>query len=265
MVKARCLPRSENRINRVKSRIWQGCTIWCARNWDQTIAAFHTRRKPLQGLTGTAWCRNALLVGTLSLTPELALAEWGSIGGGWKPLGENPQDHKIAIAEPATLVKRNSRAQSDTERAESEATRANRSLTRSIATRYSTDPILAAAAISPREFILFFESMIGIESRFNDRALSGAGAIGLAQLMPGTAASLNVDPHDRRQNLEGGARYLLEQIETFGTLSLAVAAYNAGPKAVQKYSGIPPFRETERHVALVMTNFERQWRVASKE
>lgn len=227
--------------------------------------AYLTRRRRQQGLTSAAWCRNALLVGSLSLTPELALAEWGNIGGGWKPLGEDPQAQEIALAEPATLVKRNSRERSDTGRAESEATRANRSLTRSIATRYSTDPILAAAAISPREFILFFESMIGIESRFDDRAVSGAGAIGLAQLMPGTAAYLNVDPHDRRQNLEGGARYLLEQIESFGTLSLAVAAYNAGPKAVQKYNGIPPFRETERHVALVMANFERQWRVASKE
>ena len=108
--------------------------------------------------------------------------------------------------------------------------------------------------------------MIETESAYNDRAYSSAGAVGLAQLMPGTAKLLGVDPGDRMQNLDGGARYLLAQINEFGTLSLAVAAYNAGPGAVRTYGGVPPYRETERHVAKVMSNYERRWRrVASQE
>lgn len=265
MVEAKYLPRSERQISHVILRRWLAFTPWCAKNWDQIIAAFHSRRKRQRDLTSAAWCRNAVLVGALSLTPTAVPAEWGSIGAGWKPLGKDPHKQEIALEKDAKLVKRAPQRSLDTKIADSGVTRANQSLTRSVAAKYSNDPVLAIAAISPQEFIIFFESMIGIESRFNDQAVSRAGAIGLAQLMPGTATYLNVDPHDRRQNLEGGARYLIEQIETFGTLSLAVAAYNAGPKAIQKYNGIPPFRETERHVALVMTHFERQWRMASKE
>tara|TARA_R110002074_G_scaffold144628_1_gene292468 strand:+ start:8849 stop:9289 length:441 start_codon:yes stop_codon:yes gene_type:complete len=142
----------------------------------------------------------------------------------------------------------------------------NRALTRAVASRYASHEIVKSAGIDPREFIIFFEVMIQTESGFNDRALSPVGAIGLAQLMPGTARMLGVDPHDKSQNLEGGARYLIAQIAEFGTLSLAVAAYNAGPGAVRTYKGVPPYRETERHVAKVMSNYERQWRrISSKE
>lgn len=134
-----------------------------------------------------------------------------------------------------------------------------------MAQRYAAHPIVREAGIDPREFIIFFEVMIEQESRFNHRAVSHAGAIGLAQLMPGTARMLRVDPHDRRANLDGGARYLLSQIAEFGTLSLAVAAYNAGPGAVRSHGGVPPYRETERHVAKVMANYERRWRRVSSQ
>ena len=90
------------------------------------------------------------------------------------------------------------------------------------------------------------------ESGFNPKARSGAGAIGLMQLMPGTAAGLGVDPHDPAQNLRGGARYLADQLERFGSLDLALAAYNAGPGAVTKHGGIPPYAETQRYVATVL-------------
>jgi soluble lytic murein transglycosylase-like protein len=92
------------------------------------------------------------------------------------------------------------------------------------------------------------------ESRYNPRARSSAGAIGVMQLMPGTAKQLGVsNPHDVRQNVAGGAAYLREQLERFGNnVPLALAAYNAGPGAVVKYGGIPPYRETQNYVRQIM-------------
>jgi len=96
-----------------------------------------------------------------------------------------------------------------------------------------------------------FLRLVHQESRWNHKAVSHAGAIGLAQLMPGTAAQLRVDPRNPQQNLEGGARYLKQQYKTFGSWRLALAAYNAGPGAVKKYGGIPPFRETKNYVRII--------------
>jgi len=96
-----------------------------------------------------------------------------------------------------------------------------------------------------------FLRLVYQESRFNPRAISHAGAIGLAQLMPDTAAELRVDPTVPQQNLEGGARYLKQQYLEFGSWRLALAAYNAGPGAVKKHGGIPPFRETKNYVRII--------------
>ncbi len=70
--------------------------------------------------------------------------------------------------------------------------------------------------------------------------------------MPETARDLGVDPHDPRENLHGSARYLLAQLQDFGAIDLALAAYNAGPDAVRQYGGIPPFEETRGHVRKVL-------------
>lgn len=91
-------------------------------------------------------------------------------------------------------------------------------------------------------------ALVRAESGGNTRAQSGAGAIGLTQLMPGTAKSLGVNPHDPRQNLEGGAKYLSQQLKRFKSVPKALAAYNAGPGAVQKYGGVPPYKETQTYV-----------------
>jgi soluble lytic murein transglycosylase-like protein len=92
------------------------------------------------------------------------------------------------------------------------------------------------------------------ESRYNARAKSSAGAMGVMQLMPGTARQMGVsDPHDVHQNVAGGTAYLREQLVRFGNnVPLALAAYNAGPGAVLKYGGIPPYRETQNYVRQIM-------------
>ncbi|MCQ0093072.1 lytic transglycosylase domain-containing protein [Roseovarius sp. M141] len=99
-----------------------------------------------------------------------------------------------------------------------------------------------------------FLRLIQQESGWKAAARSHKGAIGLAQLMPGTAAVLRVDPHDPRQNLEGGARYLAMQYREFGSWRLALAAYNAGPAAVKKYGDVPPYKETTNYVRVIWGN-----------
>lgn len=93
-----------------------------------------------------------------------------------------------------------------------------------------------------------FLRLVQQESNWNPTAKSHKGALGLAQLMPATARALGVDPAVPRQNLEGGARYLARQFRKFGSWRLALAAYNAGPDAVKKYGGVPPYRETQNYV-----------------
>ena len=115
------------------------------------------------------------------------------------------------------------------------------SLIQSAAAKYSLDPALLTAVIQQ-------------ESGGNPAAVSAAGAQGLMQLMPRTAASLGVtDPFDPSQNVDAGARYLRQLLDQFGgNTTLALAAYNAGPGTVTQYGGVPPFAETQNYVSSVL-------------
>ncbi len=119
------------------------------------------------------------------------------------------------------------------------------------------DVILAASkrnSIDPR----LIESLIQVESQFKPYAISRAGAMGLMQLMPDTADHLGVsNPFDIEQNVNGGVRYLRRLLDRFGNIELALAAYNAGPAAVEIYNGIPPYPETMRYVKKIMALFQQ--------
>lgn len=96
------------------------------------------------------------------------------------------------------------------------------------------------------------EAVAWQESRGRMSAISVKGARGVMQLMPGTAAELGVRADDLADNIRGGALYLRRQLDRFGSVPLALAAYNAGPGAVRRYGGIPPYRETQGYVAQIM-------------
>jgi hypothetical protein len=115
------------------------------------------------------------------------------------------------------------------------------------ARKHGVDPDLVLAVIS-------------VESAFKKRAVSPKGAQGLMQLMPATARELGVtDAFDPAQNLDAGTRYLNELIRQFkGDLKLAIAAYNAGPNAVKRHRGVPPYRETRQHVQKVLERYKPQ-------
>jgi len=122
------------------------------------------------------------------------------------------------------------------------------------------DPLEAAAkkAGLPPEFI---KSVARIESAFRQDAVSPKGAIGVMQLMPATARELGVDPHNKEQNLEGGARLLRDLLLKYQNepdqVRRALAAYNAGPGAVARYNGTPPYAETQNYVNKVLAEYHR--------
>lgn len=142
--------------------------------------------------------------------------------------------HTVQSAQGATAVQQAEKSRSDV---------SNSELARTIhaaAAKYAVDPKLVSAVAE-------------VESGGNQSAVSSAGAVGVMQLMPETAAGLGVNPYDMKSNVEGGTKYLREMLDTFdGDVKKAVAAYNAGPNAVKAYGGIPPYAETQNYVNNVL-------------
>lgn len=116
------------------------------------------------------------------------------------------------------------------------------------------EPVIARAAERYGVDPAIVKAVIRAESGFRSDAVSRVGAQGLMQLMPGTARALGVDPTDAEQNIDGGTRYLRQQMDRFGSLELALAAYNAGPASVIRHGGMPPYAETHSYVAEVLRN-----------
>jgi soluble lytic murein transglycosylase-like protein len=126
----------------------------------------------------------------------------------------------------------------------------------------TTKEMVTQAAIKaglPPEIV---HSIARAESAYRTDAISPKGAIGVMQLMPGTAAGLNANPYDPMQNVEAGARYLRDLLVKYENdphqVSKAIAAYNAGPGAVDKYNGVPPYRETVQYVNRVLKQYEKE-------
>lgn len=120
------------------------------------------------------------------------------------------------------------------------------------------DDLISDAATSHGVPAALVKAVIAAESNFDPRARSPKGAQGLMQLMPQTARHLRVqDAYDVEQNVDGGTRYLARMVARYGDWSRALAAYNAGPEAVDRYRGIPPYRETREYVRRVLSYYRR--------
>jgi soluble lytic murein transglycosylase-like protein len=120
------------------------------------------------------------------------------------------------------------------------------------------DSLILEAARVHRVEASLVKAVVAAESAFDETAVSHAGAQGLMQLMPATARHLGVaDPFAAHENIDGGARYLREMLDRYGDVSRALAAYNAGPEAVDRYNGIPPYRETRTYVRRVLDYYRR--------
>lgn len=216
-----------------------------------------------------AACRVIIAAAAITLAVEARadVLELGADGARWVA---GPRAGLPAVADPAAAAPRTSApvTQIDAALAASlpvpEAAVADPARhTAGIPARYHAKILELAARYDLSPSLL--EALVWQESRWRENARSPVGAQGLAQLMPGTARYLGVDPSDPFANLEGGARYLREQLDRFGgDLEKALAAYNAGPGRVERAGGIPNIRETRQYVAAIMGRLANHSRVPAQ-
>ena len=193
--------------------------------------------------------RLGLLVATAAvLTADVSLAEGIGFSGSTK--------NRAALfsSQAALLDGRLAKQYSGSKRLRPDAETAEETVSVSYGGSYRGEHLEVARAAAQKHGVPeeMFLRLIQQESGWHNGAVSNKGAVGLAQLMPGTAAKLGVDPTDPLQNLDGGARYLRMMYDKFGSWKLALAAYNAGPGAVEQYGGIPPYTETKNYVAAIL-------------
>ncbi len=196
--------------------------------------------KPIAGLV--------LAFSVLAASGPMALAQGLSLGGG--------SSNRDALFRSQThlLDGRMSEQYETSDRLKPGGGKAEKAGVKSYSGKYRGKYMTMAKAAARKHGVPedLFLRLVQQESGWNHGAVSPKGAMGLAQLMPGTAARLGVDASDPQQNLEGGARYLAMMYSRFGSWKLALAAYNAGPQAVEKYGGIPPYAETAGYVAAIL-------------
>lgn len=185
----------------------------------------------------------ALALTGLCLAPGLAHAQVLEIGeGGSVTVHDRPEVTSADGAVPIVRAERRPRAAARSARA---------------AARRPPDMAEAAQAANLSPDLI--EAVAWRESGFNSAAVSPKGAVGPMQLMPGTARDLGVDRFDPRQNLSGGAAYLGALVKRYdGDMMRALAAYNAGPGAVDRYGGVPPFKETRDYVSAILDRLSRR-------
>ena len=156
---------------------------------------------------------------------------------------ENPVPTRDTVREPLTVVE-GAVFDNDDYNGNFGVPMTTEEMIEAAAAKYSVDPNLV-------------KSIATAESDWNQNAISPVGAIGVMQLMPETAAALGVDPYNEQENIEGGAKYIRQMLDTFdGNVRKAIAAYNAGPGAVQRYGGVPPYSETQNYVGRVLDLYE---------
>lgn len=177
-----------------------------------------------------------------------ALAEVLVLGGGSSNRGA------LFRSQTSLLDGRLSQQYATSERLKPGAGKADKASVKRFSGNYRGEFLAIAKAAARKHGVPedLFLRLVQQESGWNQGAVSPKGAMGLAQLMPGTAAHLGVDATDPEQNLEGGARYLAMMFNRFGSWKLALAAYNAGPQAVEKFGGVPPYDETKGYVAAIL-------------
>lgn len=203
---------------------------------DKTLAG------PIRAVAGAALCL------ALALAALPAQAEGLRLGG-----GSSSRD-ALFRSQARLLDGRLSEQYSSSDRLKPGADKADKVSLRRYSGNYRGE-FLALAKEAARKHGVpedLFLRLVQQESGWNPGAVSPKGAMGLAQLMPDTARLLGVDIEDPQENLEGGARYLAMMYDRFGSWKLALAAYNAGPEAVEQYGGIPPFAETEGYVKAIL-------------